>query len=167
MHPSQKTHTKSTRISGDMFQWQIILVCLRYRTESDFKKKTFMRYMVGLDLKMPKFPKFPGQRWWVFCSSRKWLDLWVNKLLDFRFYFSMRRFQEFQQKKNTIIWPKLSKIFIQVKLDGWLPVPHGLLTNITKFRSTVDDKPGQVEAQLPWDTELPNMRQWEQRIIPV
>ena len=64
MHPSQKTHTKSTRISGDMFQSQIILVCLRYRTESDLKKKNIheVQYMVGLDLKMPNSPKFPGQR---------------------------------------------------------------------------------------------------------
>ena len=170
MHPSKRKHTRKKHKNlrrcvwiTNSFSMSQILNGMRF-----WKNKTFMRYMVGLELKMPNTPKFSGQRWRVFCSSRKWLDLLGKQVVyGFQVLFFDEKISRVSTKKNTIIWPKLSKIYIQVKLDGWLPVPHALLTNITKFRSTFDDKQGQVKAILPWDTELPNMRQWEQRIIPV
>lgn len=131
MHPSKRKHTRKKHKNlrrcvwiTNSFSMSQILNGMRF-----WKNKTFMRYMVGLDLKMPNSPKFSGQRWWVFCSSRKWLDL-LGKQVVYRFQvlFFDEKISRVSTKKNTIIWPKNSKIFIQVKLDGWLPVPHGLLT---------------------------------------
>ena len=96
-HQKENAHKRHKNLRR--YVWiTFFLVCLRYWTESDFEKKTFMRYMVGLD--RLKCPKFSGQRWWVFCSSRKWLDLLGKQVPGFQVYFSMRRFQEFQQKRT-------------------------------------------------------------------